>query len=201
VSEGAAILVVEDQRAEREALSRMLEAEDYRVVAARNPREALSHVREPIDLVICDLRLGTASGVDLLRDWRRSQSRTPFIMVTAYGDVPTAVAAIKLGAEDYMTKPVDPSALLGLVNRLLRSEQHEEPLVAAKAATVDSHDELGAEPVESHEGRALEVLERRAILDTLEQFGGNRTRAADSLGISVRTLQRKLKAWGMAGEV
>ncbi len=51
------------------------------------------------------------------------------------------------------------------------------------------------------EGNALEVLERRAILDTLEQYHGNRTRAADALGISVRTLQRKLKAWGLAGEV
>jgi DNA-binding NtrC family response regulator len=201
VSEEAAILVVEDQRAERDALSRMLEAEAYRVVAARNPREALAHVREPIDLVICDLRLGTASGVDLLRDWRRSQSRTPFIMVTAYGDVPTAVAAIKLGAEDYMTKPVDPSALLGLVNRLLRSEDREESAAMAESATLGLHDEAEQNPVESHEGRALEVLERRAILDTLEQFAGNRTRAADSLGISVRTLQRKLKAWGMAGEV
>lgn len=201
MSEGAAILVVEDQRAERDALSHMLQAEAYRVVAARNPREALSHVREPIDLVICDLRLGTASGVDLLRDWRRSQSHTPFIMVTAYGDVPTAVAAMKLGAEDYMTKPVDPDALLSLVNRLLRNEQREGQPVSADMGSITLHDDAGQEPVESHEGRALEVLERRAILDTLEQFGGNRTRAADSLGISVRTLQRKLKAWGMAGDV
>ncbi|HVU87163.1 MAG TPA: response regulator [Pirellulales bacterium] len=198
MSDEAAILVVEDQRAERDALSRMLETEAYRVVAARNPREAMAYVHQPIDLVICDLRLGTASGVDVLRDWRRSQSRTPFIMVTAYGDVPTAVAAMKLGAEDYMTKPVDPSALLGLVNRLLRTDRREgQPASSAPGA----HDDSEHESVESHEGRALEVLERRAILDTLEQFGGNRTRAADALGISVRTLQRKLKAWGMAHEV
>jgi DNA-binding NtrC family response regulator len=58
----------------------------------------------------------------------------------------------------------------------------------------DSHDALS-------EGHGLEVLERHAILDALEQHGGNRTRAADALGISVRTLQRKLKAWGLAGEV
>ncbi len=197
MNDEAAILVVEDQRAERDAMSRMLETEAYRVVAARNPREALAHVHEPIDLVICDLRLGTASGVDLLRDWRRSHSRTPFIMVTAYGDVPTAVAAMKLGAKDYMTKPVEPSELLGLVNRLLRTERHEGQPDAAETTSANSHDDAA----ESHEIRALEVLERQAILDTLEQFGGNRTRAADALGISVRTLQRKLKAWGMAGEV
>ncbi len=121
----AAILVVEDQRAERDALSRMLENESYRVVGRRNPREALTHLNESIDLVICDLRLGAESGVDLLRDWRRTQSNTPFIMVTAYGDVPSAVAAMKLGAEDYMIKPVDPEALLGLVNRLLRTGRVE----------------------------------------------------------------------------
>ncbi|HEY4312689.1 MAG TPA: sigma-54 dependent transcriptional regulator [Pirellulales bacterium] len=127
MNEAATILVVEDQRAERDALSRMLETESYRVIAARNLREALAHVYESIVLVICDLRLGGESGVDLLREWRHSQEHTPFIIVTAYGDVPSAVTAMRLGAYDYLTKPVDPAALLRLVNRLIRNARPDAP--------------------------------------------------------------------------
>jgi transcriptional regulator with PAS, ATPase and Fis domain len=56
-------------------------------------------------------------------------------------------------------------------------------------------------PGETETGNELESLQRRAILDAIERYQGNRTRAASALGISVRTLQRKLKAWGLASEV
>src|SRR5581483_3294339 len=91
------ILVVEDGDTEREALARMLRVEQFDVVTARNPGEALTKVNDPIDLVISDLRMGSQSGIDLLRLWHEQQPYTPFIMITAYGEVGSAVTAMKLG--------------------------------------------------------------------------------------------------------
>lgn len=113
------ILVVEDGDTEREALARMLRVEQFDVVTARNPGEALTKVNDPIDLVISDLRMGSQSGIDLLRLWREQQPYTPFIMITAYGEVGSAVTAMKLGADDFLTKPVNPGQLLSQIRTAL----------------------------------------------------------------------------------
>lgn len=109
------ILVVEDQTREREALARVLRMEGFHVLSAKNVDEATVLTRNQIDLVISDLRLGTDSGIDLLRHWARQRPDIPFIVVTAFGDIETAVAAMKLGAVDYLTKPLRPEHLLQLV--------------------------------------------------------------------------------------
>lgn len=113
------VLVVEDEQREREALARLLRMEDYRVVTARDPDDALAYLDDDVGLVISDLRMGKSSGIDLLRSWRERRPKTPFILATAFGDVDSAVTAMKMGAEDYLTKPVDPAALLALVRRKL----------------------------------------------------------------------------------
>src|SRR5687768_8122738 len=97
------ILIVEDGPAEREALARVLRLEDYQVLTARNPEHALTMIHQPIALVISDLKMGVRSGIDLLRTWRNRRPETPFIIVTAYGDVESAVTAMKLGACDFLT--------------------------------------------------------------------------------------------------
>src|SRR5579871_3747246 len=104
-------MVVEDNSSERDALARVLRIEGYEVLTARNPEEALKAIHRAVDLVISDLRLGAKSGIDLLKSWITHQPTTAFIMVTAYGDVQTAVEAMKCGARDYLTKPVDPKRL------------------------------------------------------------------------------------------
>jgi DNA-binding NtrC family response regulator len=116
------ILVVEDGTTEREALARVLRLEHYEVLTARNSEEALAAIHKPIDLVVSDLRLGRESGIDLLRAWRRQRPHTPCIMLTAFGSIDTAVAAMKLGAEDFLTKPVDPEQLLNLIRRTLTGD-------------------------------------------------------------------------------
>ncbi|HQU46516.1 MAG TPA: sigma-54 dependent transcriptional regulator [Pirellulales bacterium] len=131
---GRSVLVVEDEQGERDALARLLRMEQYRVFTARDPDEALEYIEGEVGLVISDVRMGKGSGIDLLRSWRRRRPQTPFIMATAYGDVDSAVAAMKLGAEDYLTKPVDPEALLQLVRRMIarndtatRAAEKKEP--------------------------------------------------------------------------
>ena len=114
------ILVVEDEQAERDALARVLRMEDFTSETAASVDAALTWIDREIDVVVSDLRLGNASdGVDLLRTWREHHPTTPFILLTAYGDVESAVSAMKLGADDYLTKPVDPEQLLALIRNCL----------------------------------------------------------------------------------
>lgn len=120
------ILVVEDQNREREALSRMLKSEGYRTIAASNRPEAVRAFKDPVDLVVCDLRLGTDNGLEVLKDWRDTKPSVPVLMVTAYGDIHSAVEAMKLGASDYLTKPLKPDELLMLLNRYLPMRAREK---------------------------------------------------------------------------
>lgn len=120
------ILVVEDQIRERDALSRVLRAEGYNTVGTSNVETAMKCLGDPIDLVICDVRLGQESGLDVLKGWKQRQPAVPIIMVTAYGEVATAVAAMKLGAIDYLTKPLKPDELLMLLNRYLPMQHRSE---------------------------------------------------------------------------
>ncbi|MBL8829137.1 MAG: sigma-54-dependent Fis family transcriptional regulator [Planctomycetaceae bacterium] len=117
------LLVVEDGDSERESLVRALKLEGFKVSSARNPADAMRHIGSAIDLVISDLRMGNETGIDLLRRWREQHPFTPFIILTAYGAVDSAVTAMKLGANDFLTKPVDPEQLLLLVNNLLAARE------------------------------------------------------------------------------
>jgi len=142
------ILIVEDDDSEREALARVLRLERYQVIAARSPAEALElTVDGGADLVISDLCLRRESGIDLLRRWKSRYPQTPFLLVTAFGTIQTAVDAIKLGADDFLLKPVDPVALLEQVQRLLQRRRpaplaaNDSPCLAAivgKSAAVNS---------------------------------------------------------------
>ncbi|MEX2173685.1 MAG: sigma-54 dependent transcriptional regulator [Pirellulaceae bacterium] len=122
------ILVVEDKQNERLAIARLLWQEEYEVLLAENPQQAMSYVDEPVDLVISDLWMGENSGIDLLRLWKKRRLVTPFIMMTAHGDVNSAVDAMKLGAADYLTKPVNPDELLILIARCLESHRKDETI-------------------------------------------------------------------------
>lgn len=160
------ILVVEDEQSERDALARLLRMDQYRVFTARDPDEALEYLEGEVGLVISDLRMGRASGLDLLRAWRERRPQTPFIMATAYGDVASAVAAMKLGAEDYLTKPVDPEALLVLVrNKFMPSEPAVPAHQGGPASGVTSGPRILAQSAAMRE--VLERVRRAASTDSL----------------------------------
>lgn len=122
------ILIVEDMESEREALTRLLRMEDYDVVVAKNPKQAIEHLEDAVELVVSDLRMGETSGVELLRFWKNRRPGTPFIMMTAYGNVNSAVEAMKLGAEDYLCKPVNPDELLMLVEKCLEGRRKDQTI-------------------------------------------------------------------------
>ncbi len=122
------VLVVEDGISEREALARFLRTEQFDVLTARNPEEALGFINNRVDVVLSDLRMGKLSGIDLLQRWRARHINTPFIIMTAYGEVGSAVQAMKLGANDFLAKPIDPSYLLEAIRDLASSKMDDDPL-------------------------------------------------------------------------
>lgn len=130
------ILVVEDQIREREALSRLLRSEGYNTIAAGNRPEAMRAFEDSIDIVVCDLRLGTDDGLDVLKQWRQAKPSVPVLMVTAYGDIHSAVEAMKLGASDYLTKPLKPDELLMLLNRYLPMRVREKQMTQIDAGGI-----------------------------------------------------------------
>lgn len=115
------ILVVEDKSGEREAIARVLRLKSYEVKTAASVDEANDCLGDSVDLVVSDMCLGKGSGIDLLERWKTERPSVPVIMVTAFGEVESAVKAMKLGAEDYLRKPVDPEALLSLVSKCLQA--------------------------------------------------------------------------------
>ncbi|MBI2479497.1 MAG: sigma-54-dependent Fis family transcriptional regulator [Planctomycetia bacterium] len=163
MAQTAMILVVEDKESEREALSRLLRMEKYGIVAVSSPKEAIEHLDQTIDLVVSDLKMGKTSGVDLLRYWKSRRPRTPFIMVTAHGDVDSAVEAMKLGAEDYLSKPVNPDELLMLVAKCLEASRKDE-IIAELTQRLDER--LGFEKIVGQSKAILTVFEnaRRAAM-------------------------------------
>ncbi len=166
MSNAATILVVEDKDSEREALSRLLRLEGYDVMSAASAEEANQHLDKPIDMVISDLRMGKVSGVDLLRFWKQRRPHVPFVMVTAHGEVDSAVRAMKLGAEDYLSKPVNPDELLMLVQKCLESRQKDETIEHLQHR-LDKR--LGFERIVGQSKAILEVFEnarRAAMVDS-----------------------------------
>lgn len=121
------ILIVEDQKRERDALARLLNLEGYQTSTASSLAQLSDQDIHQIDLAICDLRLGVnnESGLEALTLIKRLKPDVPIIMVTAYGSIDSAVSAMKLGAIDYLTKPVKPAELLLLLNRYLPMNQRK----------------------------------------------------------------------------
>jgi DNA-binding NtrC family response regulator len=110
------ILIIDDEPNARLTFRLALEAEGYPVGEAGSGAAARERLRaEPFDLALLDLRLPDAGGLDLLEQLHEEGLATPVIIVTAYGSVPDAVRAMKLGAIDFLEKPVRPAELRGRV--------------------------------------------------------------------------------------
>src|ERR1700721_2092194 len=102
------VLVAEDERAARISLTALLEAAGLGVIAAEDGRTALSLLlQEEPDAALLDIRMPGLDGLEVLRKAREGGSDTAFIIMTAHGDSSAAIEAMKLGAFDYVAKPID----------------------------------------------------------------------------------------------
>ncbi len=116
----ASILLVEDKDSLRAMLRLALEAQGHAVIEARDEAEAVAALRDAQPaIVLTDLRLPVGDGLGVLRTAKETDPELPVIVMTAYGSIQDAVAAMKQGALDFLPKPVDPDHLLLLVERAL----------------------------------------------------------------------------------
>ena len=114
------VLLVDDDERLRRAAGKVLAAAGYRVVSASSGREALETLQEhPVALAICDLRLPDLDGIALLQQARRLRPDIEVVMITGHGSVEKAVEAMRLGAYDFIEKPVDSTGLLKVVGKAL----------------------------------------------------------------------------------
>jgi two-component system, NtrC family, response regulator HydG len=129
------ILVVDDEENHRLMLRAHLQADGFRVQEAADGREAVEAVAERLfDLILLDVRMPGMDGMDALREIMRMSPGTPVIMMTAYGSIDSAVAALKEGAEDYLTKPLDADELLIRVRKVLDVKRLREENILQREA-------------------------------------------------------------------
>jgi two-component system alkaline phosphatase synthesis response regulator PhoP len=131
------ILLIEDDPGLLMALTDLLSAEGYRVDTASNGLEGLERAsdRDRFDLIILDIMLPGKSGFDVCRDLRQRGINTPILMLTARGQVIDKVLGLKLGADDYLTKPFEPLELLARLEAILRRRQTTVSSTEALAET------------------------------------------------------------------
>ncbi len=127
----ARILIVEDDQYYVQFYRTALEKDGYRVEQARSVREAMQRLTvEPFDLVLAELFISGESGLDLLAEIKQANPAHDVLMVTSQGSVHKAVEALKMGASDYLTKPVDAEELLlsikKIVDRQVVSQEHSK---------------------------------------------------------------------------
>lgn len=129
------ILVVDDEASARDGLTKLLEQEGYPVDSAADGLLALEAIAErPPALIVTDLKMPNMDGLQLITKVKELYPGIPAVVATAFGDVSSAVEAMRAGAEDYLTKPIDFDALLLLVERALERSE-----LAAEAENLRRH--------------------------------------------------------------
>jgi len=116
------ILIIEDEAAIRRVLSKIIteESKEYQVEVAEDGLQGLNMItKNDYDLVLCDIKMPKMDGVEVLEKTQKIKSEIPFIMISGHGDLDIAVATMRMGAFDYISKPPDLNRLLNAVRNAL----------------------------------------------------------------------------------
>lgn len=126
------ILTVDDDRNICKVLKGLIEKNDFEALTANDVDSAMRIIEgHDLDLILTDLKMPGKSGMDLLELIKNRKPSIPVIMITAYGNIEAAVAAIKRGAYDFITKPFDEDELLDAIKKALGEAQKNKELVSA----------------------------------------------------------------------
>jgi len=138
-NQGVSILVVDDEFSVRDSLYNWFKNEGYRVDTAENGMEALKKLQEgPWDIALVDIKMPGMDGMELQRHIKKIDSTIILIIITAYATVDTAVEAMKEGAYDYLSKPIDPDKL----SILIRNAVNQRRLIAENIQLKQKVEEL-----------------------------------------------------------
>ena len=106
--EDKSLLVVDDDSPFRDRLARAMEKKGFQVSQAESVKKGIESVtKKKFAFAVVDLRLGDGNGLEVVKEIKKNNSNSRVVMLTGYGNIPTAVAAIKQGAIDYLAKPAD----------------------------------------------------------------------------------------------
>jgi len=164
------VLVVDDEPVQRQVLAGFLRKRGYQVTEVSGADAALGIVaRETVDLVLSDIRMPGRSGAELLQEVRSLNPEVPVILMTAYGTIASAVDAMKRGAADYLTKPIDLDELEILVartleRRALESENRELRRVLEGRYRLEGLETANARMAEAINTAARAAASRATIL-------------------------------------
>lgn len=138
-NQGISILIVDDEFSVRDSLYNWFKMEGYRVDTAENGMEALKKLQDnPWDIVLVDIKMPGMDGMELQRQMKKIDNTMIVIIITAYATVDTAVEAMKEGAFDYLSKPIDPDKL----SILVRNAVNQRRLIAENIQLRQKVDEL-----------------------------------------------------------
>lgn len=139
------IMVVEDEKNQAELIASILGRKGFATFVAGSRAEAAALLAQNrIDLVLTDYRLPDGSGLDVIADVKKSSPETSFVVITAYGDVETAVSCLKNGATDFLSKPVDLAVLEKIIFKILQTRTLVEEVARLRR---DLSEEYSAENI------------------------------------------------------
>ncbi len=204
----ARILVVDDEPAVQNALSRALTLEHYAVAQAIDGQQALERLAaDPYDAVILDVAMPRVDGLEVCRRLRVGGDRTPVLMLTAREEIDDRVAGLDAGADDYLVKPFALRELLARVRALLRRSQSRRDVFGYADLTLDAttrkvtrggHEialtRIEFDLLELLLRNAEQVLSYDVILDRVWGYG--EAPASNALQVFVGFLRRKLEDGG-----
>ena len=141
--EDKTLLIVDDDDPLRGRLARAMEKKGFQVKGAKTVSEAIQIAKNsPPSFAVVDLRLEDGNGLDFIKELTKVKKDTRIVMLTGYGNLPTAVAAVKAGAIDYIAKPVDADDVESALMASPESKQNENPMSADRVKWEHIHEFL-----------------------------------------------------------
>lgn len=204
------VLIVEDDAEIRAALHDALDELGYEVLEEPDAERALVTLGcSDFDAVLADVRMPGMGGIALCRHLATDGPHLPVIVMTAFGDVDTAVEALRAGAFDFITKPISIDEVTRVIERSIAEHPRDSAVTRLKQPAdsappppapeqpLSAPHPFAAAADGSAEAASLEEVERRHIEVVLRAVGWNKARAARELGIDRSTLYRKLIRLGL----
>jgi DNA-binding NtrC family response regulator len=192
------ILVVDDEPVVRESIYDWFSQGDYPIEMAADGPEAMQKMQESSwDILLTDVKMPGMDGLELQQKAKEVDPDITVIVMTAYASVDSAMQAIKEGAYDYVTKPLDPDDLEQIVNRAAERRQlvRENLELKQRIEAVRGETERKLRPGEL----SLAEVEKQHIQNVLVEVSGDLSRAAHALEIDEATLNDMLRRHGLEG--